>query len=308
MRHYTPSLNNKGLSVIEIIVSLLVLVVVILASNSQLTIINQFIVQSARDMAASQLANKMIKRMDVSNHCSQSLRGLAIGPNLGDTTIVDKLVESIEDPSNPGVFLSTENDKIQINQIYNNIKVKRMLLTTEKLLNEDEGSYVVNFKYLLEDAFSNKKFNFPEFKIVVKTNPALEISSCYDFIDEKAMKEKYCVIQSRGYHYIDPTTGVCKVNHKDFFLGSSDSASCPTNYEPDSWSNEVCANEPPSGYVDNTSVVSRDYDDGSTINGAPLYYKSTFSSGTCHCVYASDIPDTSDFKCKILCIRTPGTF
>lgn len=304
------SKNQKGMTLIEIMISLGLLTITLGAMSSQLVGFLSSLGKLERKYEASEISISINRLMASTRDCTATLSGLNINPT--SPTRVNGLYYGVENPD--GSFSKAPNAHFGNNQTIGKISLRDIELAVVEKISDTPPRYVTQLRYNIFDSIDQSQMQTRPISILVTSDASNRIDSCANLAmgSDTAIEEKACSWKGPLMMF-DPETRTCKEREieKQWFKGTNTVALCGEGWERlpppiDQGQASVCQADPPPGWNDpNYQEKSRVYSNGTSIATGPKYFAPWLKPNMngCHCLLANDLADQSTFTCRVQCFR-----
>ena len=223
--------NYKGFSLIEVVLSIGILSVVLLASH---TLVLNFLKATSRldsRIEAINMAGQIDRLLTSGHNCTVSLKGITLHPS--SLSQINSLYYAMEDSSNPGSYIRAKSPAFVISENHLqrvNIKSFDILLVQE--ISQNPKQYLAEIKSSVVDKSQNL-INTPPSMVMLTTDSSNVVEYCSNvFSNKSSFKERLCEITSDGFKMYDHSTGKCIDKFEPQWVeGENRFASCPIGYK-----------------------------------------------------------------------------
>jgi prepilin-type N-terminal cleavage/methylation domain-containing protein len=292
-------LNNRGFSLVEIMVTAALVGILSLALVAAI----EYGFLGAKNIdnrqSISSEASEMRQMLWTESICTGNFKTKIAAPNkeisVNQLDYFDK--NGVLQPS-MRIFDKNNQNKMP------GIEILRFALVPKSRITDTIYAAQVEIDFHIKSKTAGPDTLTRTFPVALTIDPSnQQIVRCGSMDENTGAEEQVCAISSGGRDYYDPITKTCKSKMQgQCFMGTtgSDTATCGYGYTV-ATDNQNCAQG-----TDVFNKLPRNYRNGATQQAAPppyLFIKSNNTSGTCN--WAADL-DPTGWTCGVRCERMAG--
>jgi type II secretory pathway pseudopilin PulG len=290
--------NEKGFSLIELMMSQGLLILAIVAALGLSTLVSTFSVNSNRITSASELTENVRLTLLGRDQCRLNLQGMKFNPSNASGAPVKQLSQFNAAGSAVGSLLETGQaiDGLQVTSI---------------LLKPIAHSGFIKVASELEFTFANNgatPIAPRKIGLVVQIKRGV-VNDCWiqEDIQTAAANQNCKALTDGALDQYDSTANRCQLTNGEWFGSNNFVARCPagTRLPTDASTNYNCEAKLPPTFVDTFPATPMELDNGKTVDirKRPIRVQLDTATKRCMCAYGDDIAAAilSQASCRIYC-------